>query len=165
MSKLVLAAVAALSLSVVSSSASLAASAAAPSYAVSNGMMVATFDVPAAAKISAWSLQFEYKTQCENDHSIELVAPSGQGLTIMDRGLKRCSGRSQVFTGGNTSKDIGMFVGSSAAGTWKLTFRDLDKDKYTGALTKFRMQFKFADGTTKPYTVSLKGLPKKVPNP
>ncbi|WP_421759407.1 proprotein convertase P-domain-containing protein [Devosia sp.] len=136
-----------------------------PRYEVSPGEMLASFEVPTTGKITKWKLFFEFKTQCENDHRITLVSPSGRSLTVMERGLNRCSGRTETFTSDNT-EDNGVFVGTTAQGVWKLRFQDLDANKYTGALTKVRMELAIADGdaTTK-YVVVLKGLPKKVPNP
>jgi subtilisin-like proprotein convertase family protein len=135
-----------------------------PQYDVTPGKMVATFDVPVAGTISAWRMRFEFKTQCENDHRIVLLSPAGRSVGLMERGLHRCSGKSAIFTSDNT--DGSAFLGSSAQGTWTMTFEDLDANAYTGALTKVRMDLGLdAGGATTKYTVKLTGLPKKVPNP
>ena len=133
-------------------------------YEVSPGELVATFGFAEPGTISAWKVSFEYRTQCENDHKIVLTSPSGQSVVLMDRGLKRCSGRSTVFSG--NGGDTSNFVGSAAAGTWKFTFEDLDANRYTGALDKVQMQLTTTNaGTSTKQTVSLAGLPISVQNP
>lgn len=166
MNKPIPAVIAALFLSIIAGNAAFAAkapAAPAPKYIVTDGAMVATFEVPVTGKIAAWKLHFEFKTQCENDHRIVLTSPSGRSIGLMERGLKRCSGRSAVFTSDNSD---GGFAGSAAGGIWTVRFQDLDDNKYTGVLTKFRMEMLItAGGDTTKYVVNLKGLPKKMPQP
>ena len=143
-----------------------AAVASPPIYDVTPGEMLASFSVPVTGKITSWKLHFGFRTQCENDHRIVFTSPSGQSVTVMERGLNRCSGRNTDFTGDNSSNDTPIFLGSDASGVWKIDFFDLDNNAYSGALTSARLDLGIDVGGEKTkYVVSLKGLPKKVPNP
>jgi subtilisin-like proprotein convertase family protein len=136
-----------------------------PTYEVTPGQMLASFDVPVAGTVTYWKIHFEFKTQCENDHHIELMSPTGRAIGLMDRGLNRCSGRFTTFTSDNEGQS-GGFVDSEALGTWQLKFQDLDDNAYTGAMTKVRLELGIdVGGDTTKYIVKLNGMPKKVPNP
>jgi hypothetical protein len=140
--------------------------AAPPVYDVTPGEMLASFTVPVSGKITSWKLHFGFRTQCENDHRIIFTSPSGQSVNIMERGLHRCSGHNIDFTGDNSSSDTPLFLGSDPSGVWTIDFFDLDNNAYSGALTSARLELGLDVGGEKTkYVVSLKGLPKKVPNP
>jgi hypothetical protein len=126
--------------------------------------LIATFDVPVTGRITRWELHFAYRTECENDHFASIASPSGDKVTLMDRGLRRCTGMPTVYTSDNVNGS--PFVGSQAGGKWQFLFRDLDANSYSGNLEAVRMTLTVSNaGVETEHTVELDGLPLKVPNP
>jgi uncharacterized caspase-like protein/subtilisin-like proprotein convertase family protein len=127
------------------------------------GGLVASFTVPLKGKIQDWGVQFSFTTQCEGDHRIMITAPSGDTLNVMERGLKRCSGTSEKWTGG---ADGPHFLGNEAGGEWRVTMWDLDKNEHTGSLDSVTMRFVVRNnGFDTEQTISLTGLPAQIPSP
>lgn len=126
--------------------------------------LVATFEVPLEGRITAWELTFVFKTECENDHWASIESPSGDLVVIMDRGLHRCSGKPSVFTG--STKNAPPLTGTEASGQWKLVFKDLDANFYSGFLMQARLKLTVErDGVVSKQTVRLDGLPRAIPSP
>ena len=124
-----------------------------------------TFAFPVAGKVKSWEVHFVFETECENDYYSQVVSPTGRVLIVMDRGLRRCTGIPTVFTG-ESSDDIGAFVGSEAQGNWRFTFKDLDKNAHSGALRSAWMKLTVdKDGVVTEHRLTLDDLPREIPNP
>lgn len=125
--------------------------------------LVATFDVPTEGRIVAWELTFVFRTECENDHWASIQSPEGETVIVMDRGLHRCSGTPQVFTG--VTKNAPPLLGAQAGGQWQFVFKDLDANFYSGFLMQARLELTTDDGgIVSKQTIRLNGLPKAIPN-
>ena len=84
-------------------------------------------------------LVFQFTHQCERDLIMDLVAPDGHTVQVMNRGSQRCGGVSQTLTSDNTQiGDPGFFGGVHAAGVWKLIVKD-DSPGFTGTLDFWRL--------------------------
>jgi hypothetical protein len=126
--------------------------------------LVATFEVPFEGSITRWELTFAFKTECENDHWASIESPSGDVVVIMDRGLHRCSKTPRVFTG--STKNAPPLTGTEASGQWKLVFKDLDANFYSGFLMQARLKLTVDNnGVVSTQTIRFDGLPKAIPSP
>jgi hypothetical protein len=118
---------------------------------------------PYKGKIVNWHIYFEFITECENDHYATLTSPAGRVLTVMYRGLHRCTGVAETYTS-NNDNEVGVFMGTDAKGIWKFVMSDLDRNDYTGTLIEFWMKIAVSDnGAISEHKVSLGGLPRAIP--
>lgn len=89
------------------------------------GQVIFSLNYPTAGTIVGMELFFQFTHQCERDLTIDMVAPDGTTVRVMDHGLMRCSGVSTTFTSLNTQVgDPAFFGGHQAAGTWKFIVTD-----------------------------------------
>lgn len=126
--------------------------------------LVADITVSRPGRVKGLQLDFAFKTDCENDHWASLEAPGGQKVVVMDRGLHRCSGTTQLFEG--TTQDPPSIIGAKAQGTWELVFKDLDVNAHSGSLTRAQLSLTVDNnGTVSEETIPLEELPKAIPGP
>ncbi len=65
------------------------------------GQTISSLDVTATGTIVDVNLFFQFTHQCERDLRMVLRAPSGSFVSVMDRGLERCSGVATTFISDN----------------------------------------------------------------
>lgn len=122
-----------------------------------------TLVFPEPGRIVKWEVDFVFTTQCENDHRIVLKSPAGQEQGLMDRGLGRCSGKAETFTG-ESNDSTGAFLGSRAKGKWTFSMVDLDNNDFTGSLDEVRLKLTIqSKGIVSEHEVLFSGLPMTIP--
>jgi hypothetical protein len=62
------------------------------------GHITSTVTFPVSGTIVSMELFFQFIHQCERDLIMDLIAPDGHDVQVMNRGLMRCSGVLQTFT-------------------------------------------------------------------
>lgn len=126
--------------------------------------VVAKFTLAVAGRVTGMTLDFKFKTECENDHWAAITAPNGKKMILMDRGNGRCSGSPMTF---DSENDLGSFFGgSNVRGSWEFEFKDLDSNFEQGVLEQVRVNWTVQDdGVTTEHSTSLAGVPFQVPNP
>lgn len=103
------------------------------------GQITSAVTFPVSGTIVSMELFFQFTHQCERDLIMDLIAPDGHDVQVMNRGLLRCSGVLQTFTSDNTLiGGAGFFGGAQAAGVWKLVVKD-DGVGFTGTLDSWRL--------------------------
>ncbi|PYU64703.1 MAG: hypothetical protein DMG49_25915 [Acidobacteria bacterium] len=66
------------------------------------GQITSAVTFPVRGTIVSMELFFQFTHQCERDLIMDLIAPDGHDVQVMNRGLQRCSGVLQTFTSDNT---------------------------------------------------------------
>ena len=103
------------------------------------GQVSSTLTFPNSGAIVDLTLVFIFTHECENDLVIDLVAPDGHVVGVMNHGLMRCSGVPETFISNNTAVGSPEFFGGrEAGGAWTLVVSDTSAG-FTGTLDEFSL--------------------------
>ncbi len=131
----------------------------------SGSAVTEVLSVPLKGRLVDLRLYFAFTTDCEDDHSARLIAPSGRFVGVMDRGLNRCLGYKSTYTSDNDTLKR-FFEGQEVQGDWVFSMKDGFSNEHTGRLDQVWVRFTIErDGALIEYTANAANLPRDIPSP